>query len=79
MSKAEKEPNGAGMRTNDTKGKRKVCGMHKKSRIELGCALMTIQSKSKVCRLRKKCRMELGYGRLSLKGKSKVFGMQKRA
>ena len=34
--------------------KSKVCGMHKKSRMELRQELMTLNSKSKVCQTRKK-------------------------
>ena len=41
------------------KSKSKVCGTHKKSRMELGCTLMTLKSKSKVCAgMHKKSRMD---------------------
>ena len=32
-----------------TANEKKVCGMYKKSRVELRCALMTFRSESKVC------------------------------
>ena len=32
--------------------KSKVCGMHKKSGMELGLALITLKSKSKICGMR---------------------------
>ena len=32
----------------------KICGMHTKSRMGLGCALMTLKTKNKVCRLQEK-------------------------
>ena len=35
------------------KSKSKVCGMHKRSRMELTCAVMTLKSKSKVCGMHK--------------------------
>ena len=33
-----------------------VCGMHKKSRVELACAIMTVESDSKVCGMHKTSR-----------------------
>ena len=35
------------------KSKSKMCRLHKKSRMELGCAVITLKSKSKVCRMQK--------------------------
>ena len=42
------------------KSKNKVCGMQKKSRMELGCAIMALKGKSKVCGLREKEQNEAG-------------------
>ena len=36
------------------KSKSKVCGMHEKNRMELGCTLMTPKSKSKVSGMRER-------------------------
>ena len=36
------------------KSKRKVGRLHKKSRMELGCALITLKSKDNVCKLNQK-------------------------
>ena len=36
------------------KGKNKVCSLCKKSRMELGSALMTLKGKNKLCRLQRK-------------------------
>ena len=30
---------------------RQICEMHKYSRMELGCAIMTVERKSKICRM----------------------------
>ena len=35
----------------------KVFAMHKKSRVELACAIMTIESESKVCAMHKTSRI----------------------
>ena len=35
------------------KSKSKVCRLHKKSRMELRCAVMTLKSESMVCGMRK--------------------------
>ena len=37
----------------------KVCGRHKKSRIELGCTEMTVENENNVCGMNTKSRMEL--------------------
>ena len=36
------------------KSKSKISRLHKKSRMELGCALITLKSKDNVCKLNKK-------------------------
>ena len=41
----------------------KVCGMHKKSRMDLGCPMINVDSESIVCEMNKKrelSRVELG-------------------
>ena len=61
------------------KSKSKVGGMHTKSRMELGCALMTSKSKTKVCGMHKKSIMELGCALMTLKSRSKVCGMHEKS
>ena len=52
--------------------------MQKRSILELGFALMTLESKSKVCGMQEKSTMDLGCGTMTLKSKSKVCEMQKK-
>ena len=42
------------------KSKKKVCGMQKKTRMGLRCAIMTLKGKSKVCGMREKEQNEAG-------------------
>ena len=48
-----RKQNGARMALMTLKSKSKVCGTYTKSRMELGCALITLTCKSKVRRLYK--------------------------
>ena len=38
---------------------RQICEMHKKSRMELECAIMTVESKSKICRMHENRRTQM--------------------
>ena len=73
----KKEHNEARMCTNELTSTSKICGMHTKSRMGLGCALMTLKTKNKVCRLHKKSGMEQGCTIMTLNSRSRVCGMQK--
>ena len=52
--------------------------LHKKSRMELGCAIMTVDSESQVCGMHKKSRVELACcAIMTVESESKVCGMDK--
>ena len=52
--------------------------MHKKSRIELGCAIMTVENENKVCGRHRKSRMELGCAEMTVTNENKVCGRHRR-
>ena len=52
--------------------------IHRKIRIELGCAIMTVENENKVCERHKKSRMELACAEMTVKGENKIFGRDRR-
>ena len=56
----------------------KISGMHKKRRMEIGCAIMTVDSESQVCGMCKESRVDLGCALMILKSGNKVCGMPER-
>ena len=61
------------------KSKSNVSRLNKKSRIELGRAIMTLKNNSRVCGKQEKGRMELGYALMTLKSKYKACRLCKSA
>ena len=57
----------------------KVCGMHKKSRMELVCAIMTVGSESQVCGMHKKNRIELGCTIMTVEKEARYVEVTRRA
>ena len=56
-----------------------VCGKHKKSRTELGCAIMTVENENKVCGRHNNGRMELGCTKRLLRMRTRSVESIKRA
>ena len=52
--------------------------MHKKSRMDLGWAKMTVENENKVCGMHKKSRMDLGCPKINVDSESLVCGMNKK-
>ena len=53
--------------------------MYKKSRVELGCALMTVENEKEVCGKHKKSRMEIGCKKQQLRIRARSVEDIKRA
>ena len=51
--------------------------MYKKSRMELGCANMTVEDKNRICGMHKKSRMELDCTIINVDCESLIRGMNK--